>query len=174
MTDTDNRQRGQRRRRARERRERCVLTHSGLRVDLRNPDPATITLSDIARGLAACRRYAGRGLSVAEHSVLVCRRLRELEQPPDVQLAGLLHDAAEYVTGDVTRPTKACLRGFRALEDRIDSAILSALGLEHLDLHAAVVKRVDREVLEVEAGRDPLSAKAARRAWLREYQRLVG
>ena len=60
-----NRCAGQKRRRERERRERCVLTHSGQRVDLRDPDPACVTLDDIARALAVCRRFAGAGISVA-------------------------------------------------------------------------------------------------------------
>lgn len=168
-----NRCAGQKRRRERERRERCVLTHSGQRVDLRDPDPACVTLDDIARALAVCRRFAGAGISVAEHSVIVTRRLREQGHPPDVQLAGLLHDAAEAYTGDVIAPFKALIRGHRTLEARIDEAILHALGHAGLDLHNPTVKQADRWAIPQEAGMVGLGAKGARRAFLREYERLI-
>jgi hypothetical protein len=172
---TDRRSAGQRRRRERERLARCVLTHSGKRLDLREPDPSLIALADISHGLAWCRRFAGTGISVAEHSVIVCRRLRDLGEPPDVQLAGLLHDAAEAFTGDVIRPVKSLIRGHRKLEDRLDAAILAALALPaDLPLHSPVVKAADVWALGVERGRrDPMAAGAARKAFTREYRRLT-
>lgn len=173
---------GQRRRRERERRERCVRTETGL-LDLRQPDPASITLDDVAHGLAMCRRFAGKGISVAEHSVLVSKRLRDTEAPAETVLAGLLHDSAEAFTGDLIRPVKQLISGWPKVEERIDAAVLDALLLPQ-DLrglmHGPVCKEADLWALSVETGSNDgppiklgMTAKAARKAFVREYRRCL-
>ncbi len=171
---------GQRLRRDREHWARCVELPSGKRLDLRHPDPSVITLEDVASRLATCQRFAGEGISVAAHSVLVCQRLRERGCSTDVQMSGLLHDCAEFATGDLIRPVKLLVRNFRAIERGIEEAVLAALDLTSLDLHNPAVKGADEWSLQVELGRHdgpPIrlitTRHTAHKAFLAEYSRLT-
>jgi hypothetical protein len=116
-------------------------TRSGHFVDLLAPDPAKILLADIAEGLAKLNRWAGATalpLSVAEHSCLVAK-LMALADGPTAALYGLLHDAHEYVMGDVTEPARIALGrhigpalddALDALRARLDAAIHAAFDLD--------------------------------------------
>jgi uncharacterized protein len=157
-----------------------VLTHSGHRLDLRDPDPSLIRLEDVAHGLAWCRRFAGTGISVAEHSILCARRAREQGEDPEVVTALLLHDAAEAFTGDVIHPVKALIVGMRKLEKALDAAILAALDLptDLIERNHATVKVYDTWAYGVEVGahdgppiRLGMTARAAERAFTREHER---
>lgn len=111
-----------------------VITQSGLRVDLVNPDPATISLRDIAVHLSRINRFAGatsRPWSVASHSLIVHRILHDACLDPDTRLLGLLHDAHEAYLGDLIRPVRVVIRSqpFRNLCIGLDQAIRTALGL---------------------------------------------
>lgn len=110
---------------------------SGRRLDLLDPTPMDIEVEDIAHGLAFVARWNGqtRGdwpYSVAEHSLLV-ESLFSLENKgiaPQWQLAALLHDAPEYVIGDMISPVKAAVGpGYSALDFRLASAIHHRFGL---------------------------------------------
>jgi uncharacterized protein len=169
---------GQRLRREREHWARCVDLPSGKKLDLRHPSPDVITVRDVATRLAACPRFAGEGISVAAHSVLVCQRLREQGHPPDVQMAGLLHDCAEFATGDLIRPVKLLVRNFRGIERGVEEAVMQALGLAHIDLHDPDVKAADEWSLSVETGKydgPPIrlikTRSVALKHFLREYSR---
>ena len=104
---------------------------SGRRLDLLDPSPLDIEISDIAHGLARVARWNGQtkgkhAFSVAQHCVLVLEILLRLK--PDAsekwQLMALLHDAPEYVVGDMISPFKAVIGGdYIALEERLLSAI---------------------------------------------------
>jgi 5'-deoxynucleotidase YfbR-like HD superfamily hydrolase len=104
---------------------------SGRRLDLLDPSPFDIEISDIAHGLARVARWNGQtkgehAFSVAQHSVLVWEILLRLK--PDIstnwQLMALLHDGAEYVVGDMISPFKAVIGGdYKELELRLLSAI---------------------------------------------------
>ena len=110
---------------------------SGRRLDLLDPTPVDIEIADIAHGLAFVARWNGqtRGdypYSVAEHSLLVEEIFTR--QTPDTptrwQLAALLHDAPEYVIGDMISPVKAAVGpGYGALDDRLTAAIHLRFGL---------------------------------------------
>src|SRR6266436_4279751 len=110
---------------------------SGRRLDLLDPSPMDIEVEDIAHGLARVARWNGQTLgehafSVAQHSVVVeeiaAHMLPGLE--PRWRLAALLHDAAEYVIGDMISPFKAALGvDYRAFEDRLEAAIHIRFGL---------------------------------------------
>jgi uncharacterized protein len=110
---------------------------SGRRLDLLDPSPLDIEIEDIAHGLARVARWNGqtRGphpYSVAQHCLLVEALARHLEPgaPPDCLLAVLLHDAAEYVIGDIISPFKAVLGdGYRDVEARILAAVMLRFGL---------------------------------------------
>lgn len=104
---------------------------SGRRLDLLDPSPVDIEISDIAHGLARVARWNGQtkgsyAFSVAQHSVLVWQILLRLK--PEIsaswQLMALLHDGAEYVVGDMISPFKAVIGpDYKSLEDRLLSAI---------------------------------------------------
>ena len=104
---------------------------SGRKLDLLDPSPFDIEIDDIAHGLARVARWNGQTtgahpFSVAQHSLVVLDILAVLSpgQPPAAKLFALLHDAPEYVIGDMISPFKSALGlDYRAFEDRLASAI---------------------------------------------------
>ncbi len=127
---------------------------SGRRLDLLDPTPVDIEIEDIAHGLAFVARWNGqtRGdhpYSVAEHSLLVEEIHARLDPRagPGWRLAALLHDAPEYVIGDMISPVKAAVGpGYEALDERLSAAIHIRFGLP-ARLPVAVkrkIKKADR------------------------------
>ncbi len=124
---------------------------SGRRLDLLDPSPLDIEVEDIARGLSFQARWNGqtRGeypYSVAEHSLLVEDLFHRLY--PRVaarwRLAALLHDAPEFVIGDMISPVKSAVGpGYKALDDRLMAAIHLRFGLP-ATLPAEVKKKIKR------------------------------
>ncbi|WP_317057862.1 HD family hydrolase [Roseovarius rhodophyticola] len=110
---------------------------SGRRLDLLDPTPFDIEIEDIAHGLSFVARWNGQTLgdfaySVAEHSLLVERLYSRLVAKPDPkwQLAALLHDAPEYVIGDMISPVKAAVGpGYDELDKRLSAAVHIKFGL---------------------------------------------
>ncbi|WP_208351616.1 HD family hydrolase [Pseudaestuariivita rosea] len=110
---------------------------SGRRLDLLDPTPMDIEIEDIAHGLAFVARWNGQTLgdyaySVAEHSLLVedIFARENPSAPVKWRLAALLHDAPEYVIGDMISPVKAAVGpGYGALDDRLAAAIHLRFGL---------------------------------------------
>ena len=110
---------------------------SGRRLDLIDPSPLDVEIADIAHGLARVARWNGQThgpeiFSVAQHSLLV--EFLFSEQQPDApdtaRLAALLHDAPEYVIGDMISPFKAAVGGdYKRVEERLMSAIFLRFGL---------------------------------------------
>ena len=104
---------------------------SGRRLDLLDPSPLDIEIGDIAHGLARVARWNGQtagdhAFSVAQHSLLVADIVDRLD--PDagraLRLATLLHDAPEYVIGDMISPFKSVVGGgYRTVEQRLQQAI---------------------------------------------------
>ena len=134
-----------------------VETFTGRYVDTERPQASTIDLHDIAHALAQTCRYGGHTstfYSVAEHAVLVSRRLEAQGLPRDACLAGLHHDDAEAYLGDIPRPLKIHLGArYKTLSRRMDSAVVSGLGLPITpdDFHHPVVKEADNWALFIEA-----------------------
>lgn len=133
---------------------------SGRRLDLLAPAPADIDLYDIAHGLARVARWNGqtRGpfiFSVAQHSLLVEALVGHVDPGADrpARLTALLHDAPEYVVGDLISPFKACVGdAYKAVENRLFSAILTRFALpEPDDALLALIKRADRAAARLEA-----------------------
>ena len=122
---------------------------SGRRLDLLDPSPLDIEITDIAHGLERVARWNGQttgpwALSVAQHSVTVERILQKTTPslPLKWRLAALLHDAPEYVIGDMITPFKAVLGpGYKTLEARLQAAIHLRFGLP-----AALPERVARSI----------------------------
>ncbi|WP_373505775.1 HD domain-containing protein [Aestuariivirga sp.] len=110
---------------------------SGRRLDLLNPSPLDIEIEDIAHGLARVARWNGQtkgdhAFSVAQHCVLVEEIAVQLDPGLDnsARLAALLHDAPEYVIGDMISPFKAALGlDYKAFEKRLMAAIHLRFGL---------------------------------------------
>jgi 5'-deoxynucleotidase YfbR-like HD superfamily hydrolase len=110
---------------------------SGRRLDLLEPSPLDIEIADIAHGLARVARWNGQtkgahAFSVAQHSVLVERLVAELSPrlSRQARLMALLHDAPEYVVGDLISPFKAAVGiNYKALEERLQAAIHLRFGL---------------------------------------------
>jgi 5'-deoxynucleotidase YfbR-like HD superfamily hydrolase len=127
---------------------------SGRRLDLLDPSPLDIEIEDIAHGLARVARWNGQtngehAFSVAQHSILVERLVGELRPkgPRTLRLAALLHDAAEYVIGDLISPFKAAVGiDYKALEKRLAGAIHVRFGLpaEMTADEVALIKRADK------------------------------
>src|SRR3954447_19316000 len=110
---------------------------SGRRLDLLDPSPLDIEIEDIAHGLARVARWNGQTLgenafSVARHSVVVEEIVAHIQPgiEPRWRLAALLHDASEYVIGDMISPFKAALGvDYRTFEERLETAIHVRFGL---------------------------------------------
>ena len=138
--------------RRRQRRGYNMVTASGQPFWPASPQAKDIRIYDIAWQLARTCRFAGalrEGVeiySVAQHSCLVSDHC-----PPEFKLEGLLHDAHEYVFGDVIRPVKASLPGERPAEVALDRLIRAKYGLpvslspevKEQDFRAVVTERRD-------------------------------
>lgn len=135
---------------------------SGRRLDLLDPSPGDIAIADIAHGLARVARWNGQTagphvFSVAQHSLLVeaigahltpgCTQAQRLEL--------LLHDAPEYVIGDIISPFKAAIGdSYKAVERRLLSAIRRRFGLSApTPEETRLVKRADAVAAYLEATR---------------------
>lgn len=109
---------------------------SGRRLDLLDPSPLDVEISDIAQGLARVARWNGQtrgdhAFSVAQHSLMVEEIVGRLTSAPaqTLQLA-LLHDAPEYVIGDMISPFKSVVGGgYKTVEARLEAAIHIRFGL---------------------------------------------
>jgi len=134
---------------------------SGRRLDILDPSPLDVELSDIAHGLARVARWNGQTqgdypFSVAQHSVLVLEIFRALqpEAGERANLYALLHDAPEYVMGDIISPFKAAMGGnYKEVENRLLGAIhiRFTLPANTPATIAKQIKKADREAAFFEA-----------------------
>jgi 5'-deoxynucleotidase YfbR-like HD superfamily hydrolase len=136
---------------------------SGRRLDLIDPSPLDVEIGDIAHGLARVARWNGQTdgpeiFSVAQHSLLV-EALFSASQPSATRaskLAALLHDAPEYVIGDMISPFKAAIGGdYKTIEHRLLAVIFVRFGLPAQVAPELVraIKAADREAAYHEASR---------------------
>lgn len=134
---------------------------SGRRLDLVDPSPLDVEIGDIAHGLGRVARWNGQTLgpnplSVAQHSVFVEEIAVVLEPGlgPKARLTVLLHDAPEYVVGDLISPFKAVLGdAYKDVERRLLVAVHRRFGLpaEAAPALARLIKRADQISAFVEA-----------------------
>ncbi|MFV0514611.1 MAG: HD domain-containing protein [Jhaorihella sp.] len=136
---------------------------SGRRLDLLDPTPVDIEIEDIAHGLAFVARWNGQtrgdfAYSVAEHSLLVETLFGRIatKAPAKWRLAALLHDAPEYVIGDMISPVKSAVGpGYGEMDARLAAAIHIRFGLPAI-IPAAIkrqIKKADRTSAWMEATR---------------------
>jgi 5'-deoxynucleotidase YfbR-like HD superfamily hydrolase len=150
---------------------------SGRRLDLLDPSPLDIEIADIAHGLARVARWNGQTsgthiFSVAQHTLLVEVVMREQMPRVDVtcRLAALLHDAPEYVIGDMISPFKAVLGGaYKAVEKRLLAAIHVRFGLPPV-----LAPEISRQIKEADKGAAYLEATELAGFAQAEAKRLFG
>lgn len=134
---------------------------SGRRLDLLDPSPVDVEIEDIAHGLARVARWNGQTIgalpfTVAQHSLIVesfCVQMKP-GWPARWRLAALLHDAPEFVIGDMISPFKAALgEHYRKIERRLQEAIHLRFGLPaHLpEAVEKTIKRADKASAYYEA-----------------------
>ena len=136
---------------------------SGRRLDLLDPSPLDVEIEDIAHGLARVARWNGQtagdhAFSVAQHSLMVEAILGHMapEATPQCRLAALLHDAPEYVVGDMISPFKAVIGSdYKAVEARLAEAVHMRFGLpaKTPEKLRTLIKRADRAAAYYEATR---------------------
>jgi 5'-deoxynucleotidase YfbR-like HD superfamily hydrolase len=150
---------------------------SGRRLDLLDPSPLDIEIADIAHGLARVARWNGQThgahiFSVAQHTLLVEAVMREQTPRIDLKcrLAALLHDAPEYVIGDMISPFKAVLGGdYKAVEKRLLSAIHVRFGLPPV-----LAPEIERQIKIADRGAAYLEATELAGFAQAEAKRLFG
>jgi uncharacterized protein len=179
---------------------------SGRRLDLLDPSPLDVEIEDIAHGLARVARWNGQtkgdhAFSVAQHCVLVLDLFVQANGKATraQQLTALLHDASEYVIGDMISPFKAALGlDYKSFENRLMHAIHLRFSLQQPseDLQA-LIKQADRKAAYLEATQlagfsvteaelffgkpkpnlplalQPLAAPAAARQYLERFESLL-
>ena len=134
---------------------------SGRRLNIIDPSPLDIEIDDIARGIARVARWNGQTqgknpISVAQHSVIVVEilKLSKNQIPIKWQLGALLHDAAEYIVGDMITPLKTLLGiEYSHIESRIQQAIHTrfSLPINFPKSITKMIKRADRQTAFLEA-----------------------
>lgn len=132
---------------------------SGRRLDLLDPSPVDVEIEDIAHGLSRVARWNGQtsgdwAFSVAQHSLLVEAIAGQQGLPQRWWLAALLHDAAEYVVGDLVTPFKAAVGlDYKDLENRLSATIHLRFGLPAVlpQTATAAIKRADHAAAWLEA-----------------------
>lgn len=157
-----------------------IRTWSGDLIDLCNPDPKKIKITDIAKALSHINRFTGHfgQYSVAQHSLLVlylteCAVKKEKTLSKEAAaLAGmvaLLHDASEAYLNDVAAPLKqlACMSGYRELESKMTDAIWDAVGIdssacpltncEEIYIVEDIVQKADKAAFDIEVAALPVS-----------------
>ncbi len=145
---------------------------SGRRLNLLDPSPIDVEIEDIAHGLSRVARWNGQtsgdcAFTVAQHCVVVVDLIERFKAnaTPQWRLAALLHDAAEYVIGDLISPFKAAVGlDYKTLEVSLQHAIHIRMGLPPVMPKSAqtLIKRADRASAYLEAtqlaGFDPREA----------------
>lgn len=135
--------------------KKYIETSSGKAFYPYNPAAEQIDINDIAHAISQLCRFGGHSkqfYSVAQHSILVSKYLRDNGESPVIQLYGLLHDATEGYMVDLPTPIKQLLPDYRAAEDRLHDIIWEALGLQKpTEEEWKVVKNADIQFQNYEA-----------------------
>ena len=126
-----------------------ISTYTHERFDYNCPDPDTINITDIAKGLSNTCRFSGQieeFYSVAQHSVAVSEMVS-----PEYALEGLLHDAAEAYMSDITSPLKRLLTEYKEIEEELIHMIYMRFGVSNTKASKEMVRQADWKRLLWEA-----------------------
>lgn len=127
-----------------------ISTFSGRSLSLLNPDPKSIVLDDIARGLANKGYFGGQTpkfYSIAQHSLLVYQLVYLSGADREESRAALLHDGAEGFINDMLKPLKVMLPVYCEVEEKISRAIFTRFDIDY-DLIKRI-KPADTEAQEI-------------------------
>lgn len=134
-----------------------VDTFTGRTIDLADPEPAAVSVADIAHGLSNACRFMGQPsafYSVAEHSCLVHDLVAAGRPGTSIAAAALLHDGHEAYLGDVVTPLKPLIGpAYAQLAERMDGAIAAATALDPAEFSDRAIKAADAWALIIEARR---------------------
>lgn len=128
-----------------------IFSYKGRKLSLLDYSVDDVDIEEIAHALSLTCRFGGhcsKFYSVAEHSVIVSHILEEQGYSPRVQLAGLLHDAAEYILTDVPKPFKHLIEDYHKYESKIMCVIDSKFNIR-TDFKA--IKLIDQDMVVSEA-----------------------
>lgn len=139
-----------------------VQTYTGQRVDLLDPKPENINITDIAHQLSLINRFTGatgEAYSVAQHSVFVAAEAQR--EASSLTLAALLHDAHEAYIGDISHPLKRAITGaldrhgfdvnpLGAIANRLNDAIARRFGFQYDQFYTRGIKQADLVALATE------------------------
>lgn len=127
-------------------------TVSGKKVSINNPTESMIEIRDIAHALSKLCRFGGHTssfYSVAQHSYLVYRLAHYQNEPSDILLAALMHDATEAYCQDVIKPLKNIIgTSYEVVESRFEAIISSKFNIPLANFH--YIKKYDKQALEIE------------------------
>lgn len=130
-----------------------LRTASGVTFCIANPDPAMVNVFDIAHALSRICRFGGHvtveHYSVAEHCLNCLSLARRNCESREVQLAVLMHDAAEAYIGDVIKPLKILMPEYGEIERRVERVIGQAFSID-FELHAEAIRKYDHALLVAE------------------------
>lgn len=126
-------------------------TYSGNQLYFLNPTVDMVELDDISNGLSKICRYSGgitEFYSVAEHSVLLARKVWELTEDIEQTMTALYHDAAESFAMDLPRPIKKCCPDYMEIEDKLTKVIFSKFNIQPM---TELVHYLDTHIVRDEA-----------------------
>lgn len=138
--------------------ETAMRLLSGAYLDIADPDCSVVEPADIAAGLRNAR-FCGQTrafYTIAQHSLLVLRLVAPIarsvggEKGLQLRRCALMHDAAEGIIHDITRPLKIQLADYRAIEARFETRLAARFGWEWTDWRRETVKRADLQALAIE------------------------
>ena len=132
-----------------------IILKTGFgQMDILNPTPEQVDIEDMLNNLSRIPRWCGSGeLTVLQHSLWVAFELQRHDYDSNTIICGLLHDAHEYVTGDIPQPLLELIRiettvpempFLTHVQARIQSAIESRFGLTFTDDERVLVNCTDR------------------------------
>jgi uncharacterized protein len=123
-----------------------ILTYSGQRFDVLNPQIDKINILDIAHACANTCRYSGQGkfYSVGQHSVLIADYILKQTSYKALGLAALLHDASEAYLTDVPSPFKSALVGYKEIESKVLETVFRKFNLRYP--YDPLIKTIDTRI----------------------------